>query len=289
MYLTAGFCLMLAFTGCSNQESKEKTAESQEAKPAVQQVQPEAAQQAHAPQPESSALQGTIVESFDSAGYTYLQIDNGAEKIWAAISPAKVAVGDEISLHTGAVMENFYSRSIDRTFEKIVFSSGIKGAAAPAHGAMMASSHGKAESGFMDAMKSEGVQYPMPQGAGAASLGMGSSKAIVPFQELKVEKAAVENGVTVEEVYLRAAELNGQKITIKGKVVKFSPNIMGRNWLHLQDGSGNPMKNTHDLVVTTAAVVEQDAVVQLEGILATEKDFGAGYFYAVIVEEAVLQ
>ena len=75
---------------------------------------------------------------------------------------------------------------------------------------------------------------------------------------------------------------------MKGKVVKFSPSIMGRNWIHLQDGTGDPMKNSHDLVVTSEATVETGQVVVAEGTLAAEKDFGAGYKYDAIIEQATV-
>jgi phosphopantetheine adenylyltransferase len=61
---------------------------------------------------------------------------------------------------------------------------------------------------------------------------------------------------------------------------------MGKNWIHLQDGSGDPMKNTHDLVVTTSETAAKDAVVVVEGVLSKDKDFGAGYRYQAIIEDA---
>lgn len=63
---------------------------------------------------------------------------------------------------------------------------------------------------------------------------------------------------------------------------------MGKNWLHLQDGSGDPMKNTHDLVVTTTEEVSGPKIVTIEGTLAAEKDFGAGYKYTIIVEDSTV-
>ena len=241
-----------------------------------------------AQQKETVELKGTIVETFDSGGYTYLQIDNGSKKIWAAISQAKVTVGDEVSLKSGAVMQNFYSRSLDRTFEKIIFSGGIKGDAAEAHATMTKpQGMGGMGSDFASAMKSEGGRMATQPPEEAVSAG--SSKAIVPFQELEVEKAEGKNGRTVEEIYLQAADLDGKKVKIRGKIVKISRNIMGKNWLHIQDGTGNPMKNSHDLVVTTTAAPEVQSTVLIEGIVAKDKDFGAGYKYLVIVEEAVVE
>ena len=288
-YLTAGLCLTLALSGCSSEESKTSQNQPEEVK-TVQQAQPEttAASPAHdAQQNETVELKGTVVETFDSGGYTYLQLDNGSKKFWAAIGQTKVTVGDEISLKGGTVMQNFYSRSLDRTFEEIIFSGGIKGDAAAAHATMM-EPQGMAGmgSGFASAMKSEGGQV-MQQAEEAVSAG--SSKAIVPFQEIEIAKAEGENGRTVEEIYLQAADLDGKKVKIRGKVVKISHNIMGKNWLHIQDGTGNPMHNSHDLVVTTGAAPEVQSTVLVEGIVAKDKDFGSGYQYLVIVEEAAVQ
>ena len=118
----------------------------------------------------------------------------------------------------------------------------------------------------------------------------GSQKAVVPFAEIKVEKAPGENSYTVDEIFSKAAELNGKTVVIRGKVMKVSPRIMGRNWIHLQDGTGNPDNNTHDLVVTTTMEPQADwDIITMEGVLAANKDFGSGYTYAAIVEDATLK
>jgi hypothetical protein len=90
----------------------------------------------------------------------------------------------------------------------------------------------------------------------------------------------------VEEIFKKAKELNGKTVQVQGKVMKVNMNIMGRNWIHLQDGSGDPLTNTHDLVVTTAATPTEGAVVTAEGKMVADKDFGAGYAYAAIIEDA---
>ena len=65
---------------------------------------------------------------------------------------------------------------------------------------------------------------------------------------------------------------------------------MGRNWIHLQDGTGNPESNTHDLVVTTSQEPAADwDIITIEGVLAADKDFGSGYSYAAIIEEASIK
>ncbi|MCJ7603557.1 MAG: DNA-binding protein [Desulfobulbaceae bacterium] len=295
-YMTTALVLALAFTGCNQNEKKAETTapetqaaavSTQETKDAAAPAQataevsvPAAAQPAAEAAPD--ALSGAIVETFDSGGYTYIQLDTGSEKVWAAVGQAKVAVGDKISLLNGPVMRDFHSKSLDRTFPEIIFSSGIAGATADSHAGVASS--------FSQAVQGEGgsAMPPAAMGMGAEEASGGSVKAITPLQEIKVEKAEGENGYQVGELFASAADLAGKKVKIRGKVVKVSPGIMGRTFIHLQDGTGNPMNNTHDLVVTSADVPELNSIVVVEGELVKDKDFGAGYFYNVIVEGATV-
>jgi hypothetical protein len=65
--------------------------------------------------------------------------------------------------------------------------------------------------------------------------------------------------------------------------------IMGKNWIHLQDGTGDPLTNTHDLVITTSAELPKGKeIITIEGIVRANKDFGSGYSYVVLVEEATI-
>ncbi|MBU0682070.1 MAG: DNA-binding protein [Proteobacteria bacterium] len=278
IYLASALTMTLALVGCSN-DSADKAENT--ATPAGQMMEgaPHAMQVAEPVA--DDALTGTIIETFDSGGYTYLQLDNGQDKIWAAIGQAKVEKGQKISLANGPVMKDFHSPSLNRTFAEIIFSSGVKGGmmAAPT-----VSTDGSGEANFM-ANLSAGGQAPAMDGAAASG---GSSKAIVSAKEIQVAKAEGETGRTVEQVFAEADKLNGQKVKVRGKVVKVSPGIMGVNWLHLQDGSGNPMKNSHDLVVTTDELAEVDSVVVVEGTVASKKDFGMGYYYDALVEKAVI-
>ena len=300
--LYAAAALMLF--GCSNNPAEQAKPETK-GTATTEQAGAAPAQQVNIGKPlAADSLSGTVVETFDSGGYTYLQLDNGQQKVWVAIAPAKVTVGQQLSLINGPVMKDFYSRSIDRTFPEIVFSAGIKGEqkAASPHGAMTtspgatnphASSHGKPaaqqgaagndEASFMNALKSgQGA----PQEIDPAMASGGSMKAIVSYQEIKVDK--VEGGYSVGEIFSKAAELNGQKVKVRGKVVKVATGIMATNWFHIQDGSGDPMQNSHDLVFTSAELAEEGDIVVVEGVLAAKKDFGMGYFYEAIIEQATI-
>lgn len=277
LYLAAGLIAALAFTACSDQEDT-KAPKAESKKPAVAQEQKAASQAPAAPQASASALSGTVVETFDGGGYTYIQFDTGTEQKWAAVGQTTVTVGEKISLKPGPVMKDFHSRTFDRTFPEIIFSSGLAGGNGAA---------ASAGSNFGDALQSEGLGMMPPAGTMEQVSG-GSIQAVTPAQEVTIEKAEGENGYTVEEVFTQSADLAGKKIKIRGKAVKVSPNIMGKNWIHLQDGTGSPTANSHDLVITSADIPEKDSIIVIEGVLAKDKDFGAGYKYGVIIEEAVV-
>lgn len=240
----------------------------------------------------SNALTGKVLETMDAGGYTYMKVETSAGQPWVAIPQAQVTVGDKVTYQPGMVMNNFSSKTLNRTFESIVFSSGLVGASAAPHGggAMggMQNPHTKkapqgGDDSFASAVQAEGGAPAASQPAAESG---GSLGAMAPFSEIKVEKAAGENAYTISEIFEQTEALNGKSVRIQGKVVKFSPMIMGRNWIHLQDGTGDPMNNTHDLVVTTSEEIKVDDTVTIEGIMTANKDFGAGYKYVAIVEEA---
>ena len=225
-------------------------------------------------------ISGKVVEKQDAPPYTYVRLkDRSGNETWAAVPKTQLEIGEEVALKGGMVMTNFSSKTLNRTFESIVFASGLvrdsknKSARMP----------GNAAGSFSGADQSK----ISPQGMTSQSSG-GSARAIVSFTGIKVEKSTAQNGYTVGELFAKAVKLNGQKVTVKGRVVKISPNIMGKNWIHIQDGSGDPTDNTHDLVVPSSAIVEKGTIISLEGVLAAEKDFGFGYKYDVLIEDAVV-
>jgi hypothetical protein len=283
MYKVISLCCSLIFiislTACSKDKPEKQTSTSQ---PAQQQMAPEAAMPAAAP----AQVTGKVVESMDAGGYSYINVATDSGERWIAVNQIAVEVGQEITYLDGMIMQNFFSKSLDRTFPEIVFSGGIAGAGIGATPQGMPPAAATGAESFSQALSSEGS-------AGTAALGntmTGSKKAVVPFAEIQVEKAPGDNSYTVEEIYSKAAELNGKTVIVKGKVMKVSPRIMGRNWVHLQDGTGNPEANTHDLVVTTSQEAGADwDIITMEGVLAANKDFGSGYLYEVIIEDANLK
>ena len=227
-----------------------------------------------------AAFSGKVVEKQDVSTYSYVRLDDGAgNEVWAAVPQTQLEIGEEIALKGGSVMTNFNSKTLNRTFESIIFASGI----------IRGSENMTVQTaGGASGSSSGGVQpKAAPHGMTSQSSG-GSSRAVVSFSGVKVEKSTAQNGYTVGELFAKAVDLKDRKVTVKGRVVKISPNIMGKNWLHIQDGTGDPTTNTHDLVVTSSAIAETGAIISLEGVLAAGKDFGFGYKYDVLIEDAVV-
>ena len=259
--------LTVALTACGNNQQGSEPAK--ENKTAVEAPAGQPGEVAPA-QPPAAALKGKVAETMDASGYTYVRLDDGSgNEIWAAVPKTELKVGEEISLQGGSVMENFNSKTLNKTFEKIIFATGVS------RGDEKEVTAAGAAGSFDAAVKKEG-----------AEASGGSAGNVVPFTDLKVEKAAGPDGHAVSEIFKDAATLDKKKVVVKGQIVKISKNIMGKNWLHIQDGTGDPNKNTHDLVVTTMDAAEKGDIVTVEGLTAANKDFGSGYKYDVILEDA---
>lgn len=211
----------------------------------------------------AASLRGKVLETMDSGGYTYVNIGHDGGSTWVAVPETKVEVGEEVSALPGFAMNDFKSKTLDRTFESIIFSSGLA-ADAEIEKAMM--------SGDMPSDATHSGLVPADETA-----------------EIKVEKAPGPNAYTVAELYSKSGELDAKNIVLKGQVVKFAPAILGKNWIHIQDGSGSAADGNDDMTVTTQDTPSVGDVVTVNGTLHNDKDFGMGYFYEVIIEDATLE
>jgi hypothetical protein len=209
-------------------------------------------------------ISGKVVETHNAGGYSYFALEKDGKKTWVAVTKMEGKVGDVMTFQPGSEMKNFKSKSLDRTFESIIFSEGpvLSGTTKQEAGALMKKAH-------------ENVKPDAPAKDGK------------PL-DVKVEKAGGAKGYTVAELYEKSGALNGKEVVVTGKVVKVSKQIMGKNWVHLQDGSGDAATGNNNLVTTTQDVVVVGDVVTAQGKLAKDKDFGGGYQYVVIIEETIL-
>jgi hypothetical protein len=125
----------------------------------------------------------------------------------------------------------------------------------------------------------------MPPAGGNPHAGVGTSPAL--NEPIKLAKASGKEGRTVAEVFAQKDKLKDVQVSIRGKVVKYNQQILGKNWIHLKDGTG--AAGSDDLTITTDAQVAVGDVVVVSGKVHLDKDFGAGYAYNVIVEDAAVQ
>jgi hypothetical protein len=223
----------------------------------------------------AAALKGKVLERIDAAPYSYLKLSTASGEAWAAVPQTTVAVGSEVTVTGAFPMKDFESKTLNRKFDVVYFGTlGDGGSAAPlaAHGGM-----GPLPLG-----------HPAPSGGNEemAAQHRAAAAGSSDLKEVKVAKASGPDGRTVAEVHAQRAALVEKTVTIRGQVVKFNAGIMGRNWVHLRDGSGSQEKGDNDITVTTQDTVAVGDLVTAKGTVRVDKDFGTGYAYPVIVEEA---
>lgn len=215
---------------------------------------------ATAPKPPGEAVEikGTVAETMNAANYTYVLINAGGKPVWAAAPQFAVKAGDQVVVAGAMPMVNYQSKTLNRTFDVVYFSGSVV-------------VNGVAPAGVAPTAE-------LPQGHPPINGPRGQA----PISFAGIQRAA--GGQTVSEVCTGKAKFVGQPIAVRGRVVKFNANILGKNWLHVRDGSGSDGAN--DLTVTTAGNAKVGDLVLVTGKLAADRDFGSGYRYGLIVEDA---
>jgi len=190
-----------------------------------------------------------VEEVIQTSNYTYLKVtENGVEN-WVAVTKQEAAPGEVYYYNQEMEMKNFESKELKRTFETIYFVQGIS----------------------KEPMIGD-VATPATQGKVASAKKEGIS--VKPAD------------LSVADLYAKSADYVGKSIKMKGQVVKVNDEVMGKNWVHVQDGTGEA--DNFDLTITTLEKVAVGDQVTFEGVISTKKDFGYGYFYEVIMEDAKL-
>jgi hypothetical protein len=217
-------------------------------------------QAAGKPEPESTGtISGKVLEAKDVDSYTYLRLKTVDGEVWAAVAKVPVKLGDDVTIEDVALMQNFVSRSLDRTFDEIYFGIvGEKATGTTAAGVDMAAMHASV----------------------ARSTDVG---------DVNVARATGPIAHTVAEIVAGRVDLNDTTVVVRGKVVKFTPDVLGKNWIHLRDGSGSAADGTNDVLVVTADVAGIGDVVLIKGAVHADRDLGSGYAYKVLIEGATLQ
>ena len=193
-----------------------------------------------------------LFRSIQASQYTYLKVsENGAEN-WIAVSRQEAEKGEIYYFNKALEMKNFHSKELERDFETIFFVQEISTLPIIAD-----------------------VQTPAQQGNKVAST-----------QKEGISVAPAEGSVSIAQLYAGRNDYAGKTIKMKGQVVKVNEEVMGKNWVHIQDGTKDG--ESFDLTITTLDKAVVDEVVTFEGTITLNKDFGYGYSYELIMEDAKL-
>jgi hypothetical protein len=213
--------------------------------------QPEMANTNTNSQPSSHEVK--VKEVVQGSSYTYMLVAEGGKDSWIAVNKQPANVGDTYYFGDALLMTNFTSKELNRTFPEIYFINEISTIPQGNIAGNAATAHsGKVQSGQRD--------------------------------DIKLEKSA--NDLTIALLFKNRKEFSGKKVKITGVVVKVNNGIMDRNWVHIQDGTSD--SGNFDLTITTQDEVQVNQNVTFEGEITLDKDFGAGYFYDVVMEQATL-
>lgn len=198
-----------------------------------------------------------VNEVLQADRYTYLEVNENGNDFWIAIPKSEIVPGQKLFYEGGLLKKNFKSVEFDRVFETIYL-----------------------------------VSRYQPIGNKATDTGLDEAFSKMNESEstqVEVQKMDPVEGVTsLESLMADPGSFEGRVITVQGQVVKLNSQIMGRNWVHIQDGSKKDGKAI-DLTITTMEQVLMGAKVIFEGKIALDQDFGAGYRYDIIMEGAVLK
>lgn len=191
-----------------------------------------------------------VAEALNTEKYTYLRVKENEEEYWIAITRREIKPGATCYYRGGLMKKNFQSKEFNRVFETVY---------------------------LVGEFREEGEGNAAKPGAGIPA----ETEALAPPKNVQRAPGAIK----ISDLVANLAKYKDKTVKVTGKCVKLNPMIMGRNWLHIQDGSGKNL----DLTVTTTETVQLGSMVTLEGTLSVNKDFGAGYKYEYILEGAVVK
>jgi hypothetical protein len=188
-----------------------------------------------------------VVDNIDAAEYTYLKVSENGNQYWIAVPKMDVQKGETLYFSKSLEMKNFHSTTLNKTFDSVLFVSDIS-------------------------------TTPVSQ-----SLSTVHQQALSEGKE-NISIEPLKGGKTVAQIFSEADKLAGKIVRIRAKVTKYNPDIMNRNWIHVQDGT--EFNGSYDLLVTSNDIVQLGETIVVEGTVAINKDFGAGYTYKVMLENA---
>lgn len=210
--------------------------------------------------PSSDKVKGEVQEVLEASGFTYMRLKTKEGEYWTSVPKTAIAKGATVDVENIMAMRDFRSNSLNRTFPLLLLGNLAGKAAANPHGS-----------------------------GGAVNPHNGMVQAPPPAVDIKVSRATDANARTVAEVVTKSAELKDRPVSVRGRIVRYNEGIMGRNWIHLRDGSGTDADYSNDVLVRTTQAAKVGDIVTADGTVRTDQDFGSGYAYKVLIEDAKLR
>lgn len=215
-------------------------------------------------QPATDGKSFEAVEVIQGNSYTYIRAKESMGEKWMAVSKQEMQPGAIYYYEEGLPMTNFHSKEIDKTFDEIYFVSSISTTPIVKSG------------GPIEGMGAMG-------GAGAAKSHNGKVST-EQNSAINLEKQVSE--ITIAKIFAGRNDYSGKEVEIRGVVVKVNKEVMGKNWIHIQDGTSD--NGNFDLTITSTGLAEVNDEITVKGKINLNKDFGYGYSYDVIMEDAVI-
>lgn len=201
-----------------------------------------------------------VKEVLQAKAYTYLKVIFNGNDQWIAVSKIEAQPGEKYYFKDYMDMQYFESKDLGRVFESVFF----------------------VEVFVSDIKDLKTAEKPMMHG-GHMGGEIKGERPNIEKQEISISPA--EGGITIAELFTNKDKYNGKKVIIRGKVVKANMGIMNTNWYHLQDGTNADEKFDITISSLEENIAEGDTVT-FEGTVVLDKDFGYGYLYDVLVEDA---
>jgi hypothetical protein len=207
-----------------------------------------------------------VAEVIQGSTYTYLKVKEKGNEKWIAVTRQDAVAGDVFYYDQELQMNNFHSKEIDRTFEIIYFVNNIS-----------KTPLGTENEGTMGAMGGMGGMMGGGQHSGKVNATQNSA--------IHLEKKDGE--LTIATVFANRNEYASKEFEIRGVVVKVNEQVMDKNWVHIQDGTAD--NGNFDLTLTTSELPAVNDEITVKGKLTLNKDYGYGYSYEVIMEDATVK
>jgi len=116
--------LLTVLTACSGDKPSQEQASAQAQQPAQTQANTQpapAAKQQASSAPYQLPKDGKVIKAMHAGGYTYMQMEKDGKEFWVAATMMNVKRNDYIRWADAAVMKNFSSSTLHRTFDEILF------------------------------------------------------------------------------------------------------------------------------------------------------------------------